>query len=220
MNTETKKIFVQNISKPKLIFWDFDGVIKDSVEVKTQAFFNLFIPYGIKIAKRISEHHESNAGMSRYDKLPLYLSWAGEEPTKEKVVQLCEQFNELTIKGVIDSQWVPGVENYLRTNPNNQLFILVSATPQKEIEFIINSLDLYDCFSDIIGTPTKKINAISKSLEKYGIDPQDCIMIGDAQTDMEAANANQVPFLLRQHKTNTILSKDYLGKSFQDFSEL
>ncbi|MEC7219091.1 MAG: hypothetical protein VXW29_01645, partial [SAR324 cluster bacterium] len=30
----------------KLIFWDFDGVIKDSVPLKTEAFDQLFCEYG------------------------------------------------------------------------------------------------------------------------------------------------------------------------------
>jgi|TARA_Y100000310_G_C20511448_1_gene729077 beta-phosphoglucomutase-like phosphatase (HAD superfamily) len=33
-------------NKAKVIFWDFDGVIKDSVNVKTRAFEKLFLPFG------------------------------------------------------------------------------------------------------------------------------------------------------------------------------
>ena len=64
----------------KILFWDFDGVIKDSVEVKTQAFFQLFEPFGELVAEKVRKHHEAHGGMSRFDKFPIYLQWAGLEP--------------------------------------------------------------------------------------------------------------------------------------------
>ncbi|MBD75016.1 MAG: haloacid dehalogenase, partial [Rickettsiales bacterium] len=41
------------IKKAKIIFWDFDGVIKESVSVKSDAFEKLFQPFGIEIAKKV-----------------------------------------------------------------------------------------------------------------------------------------------------------------------
>ena len=61
-----------------IVFWDFDGVIKDSVEVKAAAFERLFLPYGAEIARRVRQHHEAHGGMSRFDKVPLYLAWVME----------------------------------------------------------------------------------------------------------------------------------------------
>lgn len=61
------------IGSAELIFWDFDGVIKDSVSVKTLAFEKLFLPYGKKIAQKVKNHHEANGGVSRFEKIPLYL---------------------------------------------------------------------------------------------------------------------------------------------------
>ena len=41
------------IKKAKTIFWDFDGVIKDSVSVKSDAFEELFLPFGSDVAKKL-----------------------------------------------------------------------------------------------------------------------------------------------------------------------
>ena len=60
-------------NKYDLIFWDFDGVIKESVSVKTDAYVELFSLYGSDICKQVRKHHLANGGMSRYDKIPLYL---------------------------------------------------------------------------------------------------------------------------------------------------
>ncbi len=42
------------------VFIDFDGVIKDSVEAKSDVFEQIFLPFGNNIAKRVRSHHEAN----------------------------------------------------------------------------------------------------------------------------------------------------------------
>ena len=61
------------ILEEKTVFLDFDGVIKDSVGGKSDAFEKLFLPFGTGISKKVRLHHEDNEGVSRFDKLPLYL---------------------------------------------------------------------------------------------------------------------------------------------------
>ena len=62
------------IKKYNLIIFDFDGVIKNSLEVKSKAFERLFESYGKLITKKIKAHHKKNEGLSRYKKIPIYLS--------------------------------------------------------------------------------------------------------------------------------------------------
>jgi phosphoglycolate phosphatase-like HAD superfamily hydrolase len=201
-----------------LIFWDFDGVIKDSVEVKTQAYFQLFEPFGTVVAEKVRKHHEAHGGMSRFEKLPIYLQWAGLEPNQSTVSDYCEQFSQRVLKGVIDAPWVPGVESYLRNKSNKQTFLLVSATPQDELEHILRALDLRTCFAEVYGAPIRKQDAIGKALHERGIEARHCLMIGDAQADLDASEANQVPFLLRKHGSNTNVFVSYTGTSVKDFT--
>lgn len=211
---------MQQLNQPKLIFWDFDGVIKDSIEVKTHAFTKLFEPFGAEVAGRVREHHMDNGGMSRFDKLPIYLRWAGEESGQSRVNEFCNRFGQLVLQGVIDAPWVPGVEAYLRSNPHQQTFVLVSATPQDELEQILHALNLTGCFADIFGAPINKKGAISTVLAARGVVAHDCLMIGDALADLEAAQANRVPFLLRRHETNSVVFANYIGSSTNDFTHL
>lgn len=204
----------------KIIFWDFDGVIKDSVTVKSMAFEQLFLSYGNKLAERVRQHHESHGGMSRFDKLPLYLGWAGMEPTEDRVNACCEQFSQLVFQGVIDAPWVPGAEEYLRNNPHQQMFVTVSATPQEELEKILRLLDLDSCFTTVFGVPMSKKDAIHRTLESCDMSPDRCLMIGDAKADWDAAQANHVPFLLRRHATNGQVFECYTGDSVEDFIDL
>jgi len=207
----------ENIST---VFWDFDGVIKDSVNVKTQAFIKLFQFKGASVTERVREHHEANGGMSRFDKIPIYLNWAGVKFTKVMLNQYCERFSQLVLQSVIEAPWVSGAENFIRSNPHQQTFVLVTATPQNEIETILNALELKKCFSEVFGSPTRKDDAIRMILTSRGLDPSECLMIGDARADLEAAEKNQVPFLLRRHETNANIFSDYTGTSVKDFNTL
>lgn len=65
-----------------------------------------------------------------------------------------------------------------------------------------------------------KSEAIRATLETRQIDPQHCLMIGDARADWDAAQANQVPFLLRRHVTNRQAFEHYTGDSVEDFTDL
>ena len=57
----------------KIIF-DFDGVILNSHNVKTQAFYDLFKKYGKEIAYKSKNYHLENTGISRFVKYLLNLT--------------------------------------------------------------------------------------------------------------------------------------------------
>ena len=195
------------ILKEKTVFWDFDGVIKDSVESKSDAFEKLFLPFGTGISKKVRSHHEDNGGMSRFDKLPLYLKWAGLEPSQKLIKEYAENFSILVKQTVIDSEWVRGVLIYLQKNCKKQQFFLVTATPQEEIEEILNELKITEYFSEVIGSPTPKNEAIKILLDRYDIEYGQAVMIGDSISDYMAATENQVKFVLRKTKLNKVLQQ-------------
>ncbi len=204
----------------KIIFFDFDGVIKESLNVKTNAFLKLFEPFGQDVAERVRKHHLENGGMSRFEKFPIYLSWAKMPTTPDIVNKYCEQFSKLAFQGVIDAEWVPGVKEYIKKNFNQAILILISATPQQEMEEILLALNFRDYFSGVFGAPASKKESISESLLQYRVAPEECLMIGDAWADLNAATYNNVPFLLRIHDTNKDLFAHYTGESIKDFQKI
>lgn len=204
---------------PRLVFWDFDGVIKESVDVKTQAFVRLFAPFGVDLAARVKAHHEAHGGISRFVKMPLYLGWAGQAVSEAHVHEWCDRFGHLVMASVVAAAWVPGAEPVLRQNPLQQRFVLVSATPTDELHEILKALDLGHCFEAVFGASTSKKAAIRQVLQETMEAPSDCVMIGDARADLDAANANDVPFLLRQHASNTTVFADYNGPAIKDLNE-
>ena len=206
-----------SINKFKIVFWDFDGVIKESVDVKTQAFVDIFKQYGPELTKKVKKHHIDNGGMSRFEKIPLYARWAGLELNDEEIISYSNKFSEIAVRKVIDSKWVFGVEEVLRKNPFGQKFILVSATPEEELLFILKELNLSNCFVSIFGSPMSKKTAIETSINRFSAKLEECVMIGDAKADMEAADANHINFILRLHGLNQNMKEIYKGFTVQNF---
>jgi phosphoglycolate phosphatase-like HAD superfamily hydrolase len=201
-----------------VVFWDFDGVIKDSVEVKGAAFERLFVPFGADLAARVRHHHEQNGGVSRSEKLRLYLRWAGEPASKAQVERYCELFSAAVRQAVIDSNWVPGAREYLEENHGRQTFILLSATPQQELEGIVRALGGANWFRAIHGAPIVKAEAITVSLTELRRAPGEALLIGDSDADYEAAAKAGVEFLLRCTNLNSALQKRHTGHACEHFA--
>jgi phosphoglycolate phosphatase-like HAD superfamily hydrolase len=206
-----------DLTKFSTIFWDFDGVIKESLDIKTQAYVELFDQFGYEVGNRVREHHRANGGMSRYQKIPIYLNYAGINSTVETVKSFCLQFSTAVTKQVIDAPWVEGVESYLRMNNSKQMFVIVSATPTDELESIVKALAIRDCFADVYGAPISKHEAITTFIQDRKLEPSNCLMIGDALADLNAARLSGTHFLLRKHADNTDLFSSYTGDTINNF---
>ncbi len=202
----------------QIVFWDFDGVIKDSVLVKSVGYEQLFMPYGESVVEKVRQHHNAHGGISRYDKIPLYLGWAGELITADQVQNFCSQFSGLVKQAVIDAPWVPGVREYLQANHSNQYFVLMTATPQEEIEQILHALDITHCFRETHGAPTEKTTVVHDVLERLHCLSEQALVVGDSDTDLSAAEENNVDFLLRRTPLNQGLQERFQGSSFECLS--
>ena len=210
---------LEYLKSAKTIFWDFDGVIKDSVVVKSHAFRELFLPFGEGVAEKVRRHHEANGGMSRFDKFPIYFEWAGQTSSTKLVTEYSKKLSNIVKQKVISSAWVAGVFRYLHKKHDSQQFFLVTATPQQEIEDILMALKIECFFKDVIGSPTKKSDAIELLLQKYRVSVDQALMIGDSISDYDAAVVNNVPFILRKTDLNKRLQQQLDCNMVDDFNE-
>jgi phosphoglycolate phosphatase-like HAD superfamily hydrolase len=148
--------------------------------------------------------------------MPIYLGWAGEPATAARIQEFTDRFSELVYQAVIDSPWVPGVHEYLQTNHLRQRFVLLTATPQEEIQAILEAIGIAHCFERVFGAPTRKTAAMADTLLRLRCSAKEAAMIGDSESDLEAAQANGVTFLLRCTTTNQSLQRRWAGPKFED----
>ena len=118
---------------------------------------------------------------------------------------------------MIDAPWVPGVKDYLLAHYQQQVFILVSATPCAEIVDILDALGIFRVFQRVYGAPTPKERAIAEVLKEQDCPPGRALMVGDSESDMVAAEVNGVSFLLRRTAENHPLQKRFVGPKIDNF---
>ncbi len=179
------------------IFFDFDGVILDSVHVKTQAFSFMFRQYGPEIEKEVVEYHLSNGGMSRFKKFEYYYTQLLNKPLDHKIaVTLGNDFSRLSLQGVLESPFIPGaLETLQELKQKKILCFIVSGTPDSELKLIVDKRGLAKYFSEIHGSPRKKDVIIKDIALRYKLVLQECLFVGDAMTDYEAAKSTGTKFL-------------------------
>jgi HAD superfamily hydrolase (TIGR01549 family) len=179
------------------IILDFDGVILESVSVKTEAFRRLFsfVPEHVE---EIVQFHKDNGGMSRYDKFRyIYTNILKENLSKDRFEELSEKFAAIVFNEVIKAPFVPGAQEFLKTFYLKIPLYVISATPEEELTRIIQKRDLSHYFGKVFGAPRKKTECISEIKKTTGFSPEFVLFVGDAKNDYEAAKAAGIRFIGR-----------------------
>ena len=205
----------------KGIIFDFDGVIVQSVKVKSDAFAELYKLYGSEIVKKVIIHHEKNGGLSRFKKIKYYHeSFLNKSITNEEISILANKFSNIVIDEVINCPYVPGALEYIEKVSNHYKLFVSTGTPTYEINKILKSRKIDGYFTEVFGSPQNKSTHLTVILEKYNFHPNELIFYGDSNSDLDAAQQKKIPFILIKNKYNTSISDLYKGKIINNFMEL
>ena len=187
------------------IFFDFDGVIVESVDLKTDAFAKLFEREDENNLKDMVAYHLKNTGVSRYEKFGYIYEKILKRPLDNKGFQvLCNRFADIVFDGVLKVPYVEGVMEFLGEYSLLYKCFVVSATPQKELEEIIQKRGIRNLFKAIYGAPKSKSDAVKEILISKNIKPINSLFIGDALSDYNAAMANCIKFVARINNNESL----------------
>lgn len=193
MEEDTKTF---DILKFEAILFDFDGVLAESMNVKTEAFAKLFESFGEEIVNKVVAHHIENGGISRYDKIEYYYSeYLNQQISKKEVDTIADEFSRLVVERVIKSTWVKGARDFLEKNYKKMDFYVVSGTPQKELELIIEKRKMQKYFKAVYGTPATKPEISRRIIQEKGYNKEEVLFVGDSLSDYRAAKEVNIPFL-------------------------
>ena len=205
----------------KNIFFDFDGVILESVSIKTDAFYEMYLPYGKETAEKVKAFHLANGGVSRFDKFRYFAKkFLGEKIDEAKIQMVAEQFGKLVLDKILECPYVPGAFEFLENHSQDYNCFVVSATPNEEVNYIVKKKRIEGYFKSIHGSPTKKTEIVAKLIDYYGMDVSESIFIGDAEADFNAAFENDLYFLLRKTSENALIFKEKNIHSAPDLTRL
>ncbi|MCK4305616.1 MAG: HAD family hydrolase [Candidatus Eisenbacteria sp.] len=204
------------------IFFDFDGVLADSMDVKTTAFAKLFEEHGPDVQQKVVDHHRRHGGMSRYDKFVHYYSeFLGRRLDQAGLDELCQRFSSLVVDEVIAAPEIPGVSRFLEKWSGEVPCFVVSATPTEEVRLIVRGRGIQRFFTDVLGSPASKADNLRSLLGKHELMARECLFLGDAEGDYRAAMDCGVDFIGIKSKDNPHLAEKYPDVMWvSDFLEL
>ena len=181
------------------IIFDFDGVLVESVDIKTQAFAALYADHGEKIVAQVEDYHLRHGGQSRFEKFRYFQAEiVGGPPLEDSdVADLASRFSRLVIDRVVLAPMVRGAQEFLDQCRSRMPLFIVSGTPTSELAEILERRELRQYFRDFKGSPGTKAEHVRELLREYEIDAGRCVVFGDAMADYGGAVANDVKFLGR-----------------------
>ena len=185
----------------KALLFDFDGVIVESVDIKTQAFAKLFEDYGEDVVKKVTAHHVLHGGISRFEKIKFYhKAYVGREIDTGELGIWCKRFSDIVLDSVIKAPLVPGVLDFFKKTSGKFSCFIVSGTPQEELELILEKRALSRYFRKAYGSPSSKKEIIGNIISSDALHPDEMIYYGDSLSDYDASVATGVYFIGRVPK--------------------
>ena len=203
------------------IVFDFDGVLAESVEVKTRAYALLFDDEEEEAVSQLIDYHIKNGGVSRFEKIRVFYKDILQRPLSDKRFQeLVLRFSKLVVDEVVAAPWVEGAREFLSQHEKQYNFFIVSGTPEDELNEIVHRRGMGHYFDSVRGSPKDKITLLGEIMEEYNLRPEKMVFVGDAETDWNAAKKLGLPFLWRCVSNQNPRLPGYNGPRLSSLTEL
>lgn len=184
-------------SKYKIIFWDFDGVLMNSNEIRELGFVHVLSDYPKQKVDQLLKFHKKNGGLSRYVKFRYFFEEVlGEKISKEEINGWAEKFSEIMRKILIDeSLLIEETIQFVKKEYEKREMHIVSGSDQSELRYICKRLEIAKYFHSINGSPTPKNDLVANILRIREYPFNECVLIGDSINDKIAAEKNSIKFI-------------------------
>ena len=180
----------------KAIIFDLDGVIVDTAKYHYLAWREVAIQLGFEFTE---EQNEQLKGVSRVRSLEILLNLGKVTLDEKQKTKLLIEKNTQYLEYIAEmdhTEILPGIDDILHYLKLNKIpFSLGSAS--KNARLILETLNLLDLFDAIVdgndvstAKPDPEVFLIAA--QKLGVQPDQCIVIEDAQAGIEAANSAQM----------------------------
>ena len=205
----------------RAVVFDFDGVLTESVDIKTRAYARLFKEEGEEVVSEFIDFHLKNGGISRFKKIKFFYRDILHRPLSEgKFQELCAQYSRLVVDEVVAAPWVDGAKKFLTRNKKKYTFAIISGTPEDEIKEIVLRRGMNHFFNSVRGSPKSKVILLGEVMDEYSLKPNEIVFVGDSETDWFAAKETGVPFLWRCVSAEISPPNGYVGPRLSSLGEL
>ena len=196
----------------KNIFFDFDGVILDSMHIREYGFKKIFDKFDNDLVEKLLKYHNENGGLSRYVKIKyFYNKLLNKDISEKKIGKYADNFSKIMRKELVKKKYLISTTiNFIKNNAKQYNFHIVSGSDEKELKFLCKSLGVFDYFQSIHGSPTPKNELVERVLLINHYVANTTVLIGDSINDYEAAKENDIDFYGFNNPDLKNVSKKYL----------
>ncbi|MCZ6820660.1 MAG: HAD hydrolase-like protein [Calditrichaeota bacterium] len=185
----------------KTFVFDCDGVILDSNKIKSEAFYELGLPFGADIAEEFVDYHKAHGGISRFHKVAyLHAELLGKTNCQEEIEAGIKRYGELVREKLLTCEMTKGFGDFIRSLPEAAYKIVVSGGFQSELRDVFAALGLDPYFDGIFGSPDTKSEILTRQRQDSRF-ASPAIYFGDSRLDYEAANEFDMDFLFLSQYT-------------------
>lgn len=200
----------------KNIIFDFDGVILDSMPIRTEGFKKIFENYDNKKVEELISFHLINGGLSRFVKIKYFFEELLETSISEEEINFfADKYSKIMKEKLINEKYlIRETVDFIKNNNNIKMFI-ASGSEEKELRLINESLQLSKYFLGIFGSPKNKIDIVKSIIQDNKLNKNETILIGDSINDYDASIKNDIRFF----GYNNIKLKNISDKYINTFRE-
>jgi phosphoglycolate phosphatase-like HAD superfamily hydrolase len=167
------------------LVFDFDGTLVDSDPIKRMAFYDVTVD--ILGASEVLEtiFAMPNPG-DRYDIFAMLAA----QLKSDSADNWAEAYDKLCQSRILDLLAHSDVEQTLaKLKIDGYRLFIASATPQADLVSLVGKSSLAPYFEGVYGRPTAKNDILRKILSGNTWAPREIAMIGNAESDLQAAEA-------------------------------
>lgn len=195
--SKLQKPSMKNLLDKKVILWDFDGVLMDSMPVRDRGFELVLKDFPSEEIEQLMKFHRANGGLSRYVKFRYFFEEIRKSTISQKeIAEWASKFSEVMKKELRDKTLlIKDSLNFVELNSNLMSMHIVSGSDQAELRYLCQELGIAFHFKSINGSPTPKTELVSEILKTYKYNKEDVVLVGDSINDCEAAHSNGIDFI-------------------------
>ena len=210
----------------KVVALDFDGTLVDSNHIKDQAFETIFSDWP-EYCETMMKWHLAHNTIDRREKFRYFVEEVLDFPDREDLIaELTAKFSQRTRQAIIDCPFVEGARDFLVYMQKRVAVYLISATPQLDLNEIIEERGLGSYFIEVYGAPIDKFEILKKIMMVEKVSADKILFIGDSPEDQLAAESLAIHFIGRQSDrelngvtysvyTDFIKIKDHLDQNYE-----
>jgi len=203
---------MNNVISKKNIIFDFDGVIIDSMHIRSFGFNEIFKEYDQSSVKSLLKYHNDNGGLSRFVKIKYFFNTLlNQEISEQEISIYADKYSKIMRKSLISKDIIiDETLNFIKSNDSTYNMHIASGSEDKELNYLNQTLSLDSYFLSINGSPTPKKVIVKSILKENFYKKNETILIGDSINDYDAAKANDIAFIGYNNQNLKDISEYYI----------